>query len=293
MTLPVLALAALALHFFRKQAPALALVALALGASTWMGLSRGGLFQNLGTLLTVGYALALAVTALSLPVWLTLALGAGAGFFTVGNPSMLGCLTAVALAASPFPRESKAVGFVALALISAYTGPSQPIVLAAIALLLLYPMQTFFVTLAGVGWASVFPLSSWLVAPPEGWLSSNGRVDMWAKALREWPGMDVWQGAFFGSGPGTARLILPGMSPDPLRPFTYLHSDWLDILLTWGLVGFLLCGLCYVLTLEKAKPDDRLALILFGAAMAANYPWHEPGFALLGAGLLVKTWASE
>lgn len=299
MTLPILALAALAIHFFRKDASPLGVAALAVGGSVWVGLSRGDIFTNLAILLAVGYVLALATVAIVLPWWLTFVTAVALGMFTIGNPSMLGCFAVVATACLPLPRSSKALCLALLALGAFFLPalPTQPLVLVYLGILCLYPMRTFLVTLAGVGWTSVFPLTSWLASPGEGWLNSNGRGDMWAKALQQWPGMGVWQGAFFGSGPGTARMILPSLSADPLHPFVYMHSDWLEALLTMGIVGFSACAMLYLLSLIKAleqdEPGEALPLLLFGAAMVANYPWHEPGFALLGAGLVVKVWSDR
>lgn len=294
MTLPILSLAVLSGYLASKGRQGPSLIGWAFGLACGFALDRGDVFGNLAVLLAIGYALSLVVAAGLMPYWLTVAVAGVYGVLSIGNPSMLGCFLAVLLACAPLPRLSHALCFVGLGAWAVYAGPTQPLALAFLAVLMLYPVQTFFVTVVGVAWNSVFPLVSAIKGPPEGWLSSNGRLDMWAKALREWPGMDQWQGAFFGSGPGTARMILPGLSPDPLKPFVYLHSDWLELLLTWGLVGLLAGGFTYVMTLERAldqgEDRDLLPLVLFGAAMVANYPWHEPAFALLGAALVYKVW---
>jgi hypothetical protein len=289
----LLAAIALALHLW-KTTPSLGVLAASFGASSAvasMGSRTGGIFQALAANQTWAATVSLIVTGLCLPWWAIYLAGLGLGAATINNASMLGCFAVVGLSFAPLKAPLRAGATAGLLVPLVLGRASQPLGLYAIMTAYFYPRLTALAAVA-LGIAVAYAPSLVPVQGTEGWLSSTGRWDMWMTVIQKWPGTETVQGFFLGSGPGTGRLFLPGLSPDRMSPWTSMHSDWLELFFTWGSVAFFSAAYFAITTWEKARGADRLAVVLVVLGMAANYPWHEPGFALLMTALVTKIWRS-
>jgi O-antigen ligase len=99
----------------------------------------------------------------------------------------------------------------------------------------------------GLGWYAIWPEMSKRVGPA-GKEFEEGRLDVWRRALemrRDY--------ALFGSGPNTFEPVYQFYSPQ-LKEGDWpaqLHNDWLEMLITFGSVGFSLILLLLMLALGR------------------------------------------
>lgn len=134
-----------------------------------------------------------------------------------------------------------------------------------------------------VGLAIVAPLVGRLFVTHE-FFSSTGRTTMWPLLMREW-----WRHGriFAGTGTGTFPLWGIMVTAGTGQAWTFLHSDWLQILFEQGVVGLILALFCFWdVGCRKAPVGRTLSIWIYGAWMVANMPLHFPLAALYGAFLI-------
>lgn len=118
----------------------------------------------------------------------------------------------------------------------------------------------------------------------------NGRLEIWKNYLSFWVSRG-WGDIFFGMGPGTTRVWLPYVSflhhqGNTVDTFIWAHSDWIQLLIEMGGVGWVL-GV-FAFTEIYKKSDQKPVLIAYAVAMSSNMPLHWPLLALVGWSLLAN-----
>jgi hypothetical protein len=102
--------------------------------------------------------------------------------------------------------------------------------------------------------------------------AGSGRVEHWTQFLRWWWEQDlVW----FGAGLGTFQWLGPAIRDFENPVWTFLHSDWLQILFELGAVGLAL-ALAFTWSLLRRCQSPKDAALLAGvAALGLTYfPLH-------------------
>jgi len=113
------------------------------------------------------------------------------------------------------------------------------------------------------------------------------RLDIWPSAVKVWmesPVVGVGPGVFAGE---YHRVQLPRMDGVNryLMEARYAENEFLDLLVAFGLVGFIFTMvLVYQLFSKIKKEENRNALLGLGAASFFDFCLHAPLIALLGAG---------
>lgn len=189
------------------------------------------------------------------------------------NASMSGCFN-VCLA----PLFDSPLLFLFANLAAVLTGRSQPIALAVFSVLF-WAFQK-----RGRG---IVPLA--LFALPFLHLDSNGRAYAWGTAYQFWMEQKHY---LFGLGLGSYSVFGPELTRNyPWGRFTFLHSDWMQIVFEQGIVGFVTLILLFFYLLHSLKRDFPLfsSLLCFGAFGIANMPLRYPLTALFGAYLVRAT----
>lgn len=99
-----------------------------------------------------------------------------------------------------------------------------------------------------------------------------------------------------GSGSGTFKFYGPFIQHENkwLEGYwwLWLHNDWLQVFLEFGVIGIILAIATYASLLCKSFNRPLLfgAVIAYGVVMLANYPLHIAAGALLGFYLSFETW---
>ncbi len=117
--------------------------------------------------------------------------------------------------------------------------------------------------------------------------STSLRASNWTVLYTKWLHSS---GVIFGLGPGSMQFYLPFWQ-DKLnliynREHTFwlwMHNDWLQLLLEYGVVGFLNFVCLWLVCLKRAWRETSLfaSVIAIGAIMVGNYPWHIAATALI------------
>ena len=120
-------------------------------------------------------------------------------------------------------------------------------------------------------------------------LADSGRFGIWDLALKF---QKVTIGhQWFGTGPGTWGVYVPTMQRLLMEPgqqvsmFPWLHNDWLQMLLEYGRVGFILFAGSVLLLFKRAAETVQIPTLismgLFCLYGLFNYPVHSPGAAMV------------
>lgn len=121
-----------------------------------------------------------------------------------------------------------------------------------------------------------------------GHIPDNGRFAMW-KCLVSWwnelPGIQK----LFGVGAGSIRVFLPmqEFQMGTAEVHVWAHNDWLQFLLEYGVIGWML-GLASALLALKHMKKDGPVFVGLCAAMCTNMPLHWALTALVGWALVEK-----
>jgi hypothetical protein len=236
------------------------------------------------------------------------------------QPSMVGCLLVVGI---PFLHRVSlgktwllvtyfvmAAATILLLLIT--NGASSPVGAAAVLVAIWYAISQEEsperVCLAAFQIAVFLMASGYMisaVAEGEGisFLNSSDRLRFWKFFLTKWwEGGDVW----FGNGLGTfvewghklqiannfgvkyVQVSTTAYRIDNL--WAWAHSDWIQTLIEFGVIGLCLAGLTFLRATYCAYEQKRFGLVAsicaFGAVMGPQYPWRLAPFAAAGVGLL-------
>ncbi len=111
--------------------------------------------------------------------------------------------------------------------------------------------------------------------------SDNGRFQLWGW-MTEWFSQQSIAHILFGMGPGTTWVWLPvveqshgvDLSSGPV--FSWLHNDWLQIVLEFGAIGLLLGTFVFYKFFACASKKNQAVLVGFAVAMMTNFPMHWP-----------------
>lgn len=232
----------------------------------------------------------------SLLVCLQKVLGAhtNGGFY--GNSSMNGCLIAMTL---PFLVRLRMgdrwmAGAVLSALVAVFlSGASQPV--GVLCVVMVAAASSFFrgdgakrgFLIASFACAAVVFLAGACFVPD--FLGSNGRFQVWEAVVRWVLEHHPSAGAsLFGVGGGSGSALIPGIQQEygisPDISFPWLHSDWFEVDVFLGRVGFGAVALMFGYSLRAAWDRPYLFAVLagFGACAVFNYPTHAPMHALVG-----------
>jgi hypothetical protein len=194
-----------------------------------------------------------------------------------GNPSMAGCLLAVLL---PYIWQKVAVRLQLVAtfltvLVAWRLGASQPI--GVLAVVIFVGLKNFPLRLSMIG-ALIFGGFHFL---GRDFLDNNGRFEIYHMAWN-------WSrshGLFWtGWGAGSAQTVMPliQLMKDSTEKtfFLWLHSDWLQILIEYGVFGFVFSLLAFGKLAHRAATQgnacDQAALWGFAAMALFNYPLRTP-----------------
>lgn len=125
----------------------------------------------------------------------------------------------------------------------------------------------------------------YLFIHPKEW---NGRIEAYALSLDYFKTLKFSDQAF-GLGFGTTPVWLPALQLrasgwTQANVFTWMHSDWIQILMELGILGLVLCVLVAISALWKSRFNvtTRCAIAAFITAMAINMPIHWPMTAIVG-----------
>jgi O-antigen ligase len=117
------------------------------------------------------------------------------------------------------------------------------------------------------------------------------RLDIWPSAIKVWmesPVVGVGPGVFAGEYHRVQTPRLEGVNRY-LMEARYAENEFLDLLVAFGLVGFIfVLVLAYRLFSKVQKEENRNALIGLGAASFFDFCLHAPLTALLGVGCAVE-----
>lgn len=124
--------------------------------------------------------------------------------------------------------------------------------------------------------------------------SHLSRFEFWQLFLKGWVQTADW---FQGWGGGTFSLYGPEIQllnhyrDEGNFWLIFAHSDWLQVLLEFGIIGLVLVSACYAVLLKKSfnRPELFCALIAFGVVSLGNYGLHIASFSLLGVWLLFES----
>lgn len=117
-------------------------------------------------------------------------------------------------------------------------------------------------------------------------LASSGRVFMWGKFMEalsfnskgEFRFINVIPGMGFGTFGMFSHAIQKNTQKEMPHWWTWMHNDWLELIFTTGVIGFVLAVLVYLVALRRYIRDgfyfEAMALLLFGIYMTGNYPLH-------------------
>jgi hypothetical protein len=96
-----------------------------------------------------------------------------------------------------------------------------------------------------------------------------------------------------GSGLGGFYIVGPTLTGKNGVIFTWLHSDWLQVLFEEGLIGFAIIASMYIHALWRTRKNAQLfsALVAYAAFGVANMPLRYPLAGILGAFLI--RWSME
>ncbi len=132
-----------------------------------------------------------------------------------------------------------------------------------------------------------------VIGIPSLYFSSSGRSHVWLNVWQWWrdQGPACW---WIGTGAGATPLLVPmiqhqfGLSGESDQYFLWLHSDWLQILFEFGILGLLAALLIFFDGLHRARrtPIYGAMLASFGACMVTNFPLRYPLFCFLGVVIL-------
>lgn len=117
-------------------------------------------------------------------------------------------------------------------------------------------------------------------------LGSSGRFEKWGIALTGFLKFDLAD-ILFGLGAGSTQVYLPLWDKNPDGTWTYLHNDWLQIGIEFGIVGLLLVLICYTALIKSTvrNPLVLAATLGYGVLMALNPPMHWALYAFCGAAI--------
>lgn len=201
------------------------------------------------------------------------------------NSSMSGCF-AVALIPHICRRDHWPVMTLLLSILAAVMSrQSQPlgmliVLFATLALSNRAQIHALFWAVIG-GFAAYSYLGDTL-------FDSSGRVWMWARAMKFFTRFcNPWLGA----GAGAFSVVGPYLSQPLPESFIWLHSDWLQILFEQGYLGLALASAFFVFLVRSRPARMQLLVVLYGAWMCANMPWHYPLAAVFGLFIMLR--ASE
>jgi O-antigen ligase len=117
------------------------------------------------------------------------------------------------------------------------------------------------------------------------------RLDIWQSALKVWaesPVVGVGPGVFAGEYHRVQAPRLEGVNRY-LMEARYAENEFLDLLVAFGLVGFVFAlVLAYLLFSKLKKPENKNALMGLGTASFFDFCLHTPLIALLGVGCAVE-----
>jgi hypothetical protein len=120
----------------------------------------------------------------------------------------------------------------------------------------------------------------------------SGRYDVW---LLTWEWWTKFANIRTGTGPGTVYALVPRIqylkTPMAMRhdSFIWLHNEFFQVLIEEGVVGLTAYLALYLVCLKRAFNSRYLfsAMAGFGICALANYPFHLPIHAFVGAALVM------
>ena len=255
-------------------------------ASALYSLSQGNPFLELGVQHSVLWVSGFLALGLFVKEELLLAGAILAAAYSLHNPSMLGCFVVCLLPLLKPDRIDAVLIWLALPVALILAKASLPLALYGVALILQIPPRFWWVLIPpGVMGVAVALAHQ----PLEVWLSGSGRFELWANALQNWP-IKGW----LGSGPGSAMLLAPSVSPSPnASAWKDMHNDWLQPVLEYGPLALpvFLGGLASTLGRAADNPVALRQLVLYSAYMVANPPLRSAAGAGLGVYILKKAWS--
>lgn len=195
------------------------------------------------------------------------------------NASMSGCLNACVFPF--FPRREKWLKILILISIIT-TGRSMPIaVLCAVIASGLFLQRK---------WKSVFALIpigiiTGFILKGHAFLDTRGRSDIWNLTFHYFKDN---VSHIYGMGLGSFYVVGLYLSRSLPSTFTWLHSDWAQILFEMGAIGLFLVILLYVDALWRSRRAYALfsSLVGYGVFATANMPLRYPLAGLFGAFLI-------
>lgn len=121
-----------------------------------------------------------------------------------------------------------------------------------------------------------------------GFFHGSGRVGKYNQFMTFWATNPKW--VIFGVGPGSFMWTSLLMDKFKGELFLQMHSDWLQILWEYGLVGFLLSVAVFIGAAKDACKNPRSLAAVFGAGafMLTYHPLHFFPTALLIAVIYVS-----
>jgi hypothetical protein len=124
-------------------------------------------------------------------------------------------------------------------------------------------------------------------------LNTGTRWQIWEFMIGNWWNnpLHYWFGTGLGNfGVFSVNLQMKFKFMDG-QWWTWLHNDWLQFLFELGFIGLGLAVMVYLIALSRyirrGEGREAIALVLFGLAMAMNYPLHTSLGCLLGAWLVL------
>ncbi len=181
------------------------------------------------------------------------------------NPSMAATFVVLGLACHP-------VTLLAVLVAKSWT--------AAITLTvgLLYRYRTY----TAIVWPFLVMVAVCFYLDPALKIPDNGRFELWSQSF-DWWQAHSWPTLWFGTGLGSTRTWLPHVHPDQF--FMWLHNDFLQALIEWGVCG---CLLASIVVLQSLRTCTDLGLALaFMAAMCTNFVGHWALTALVGWNIIL------
>lgn len=101
----------------------------------------------------------------------------------------------------------------------------------------------------------------------------RGRYNLWEMSMSWW--VDHANG-WIGTGSGSYHVIGPYLTHELGSIFTFLHSDWLQILFEQGVIGVVLALILFLKVLLKARGALLFSAATCGIWMVANMPMRYP-----------------
>lgn len=203
------------------------------------------------------------------------------------NPSITGTFLAIILVGTDFWWVALPLGIALLVM-----GSTTPMFCVFIGLFVrfIYLSPASFLkklpVFAGIGALSIYGT---IVALPKIADNGSGRFLIWSQVL-DWFSSQPLMTRIFGVGMGSTPILVPllqltkGANIQDTGFAMYMHSDWLQILYEFGVVGFSLGALFFIQAIYKSRGDRKWCAMLasFGAAMCTNFPMHSAIISLLG-----------